>query len=79
MCNINIGLFQHVNFSAKYNDYFNIFTCYCFLTWRGKAGGYGIQGVASTFVKRIEGDYNNIIGLPLYRITQKLKELILDQ
>lgn len=43
---------------------------------RGKAGGYGIQGVASTFVERIEGDYNNVIGLPLYKLTKTLKELI---
>ncbi|KAF5288613.1 hypothetical protein FQR65_LT11984 [Abscondita terminalis] len=42
----------------------------------GKAGGYGIQGVASTFVERIEGDFNNVIGLPLYQLTQKLKEML---
>ncbi|CAH2016124.1 unnamed protein product [Acanthoscelides obtectus] len=33
----------------------------------GKAGGYGIQGIASTFVTRIDGDCNNVIGLPLCR------------
>ncbi|XP_031344323.1 uncharacterized protein LOC116171555 [Photinus pyralis] len=42
----------------------------------GKAGGYGIQGIASTFVERIEGDFNNVIGLPLYQLTQKLKEIV---
>ncbi|CAH0556690.1 unnamed protein product [Brassicogethes aeneus] len=42
----------------------------------GKAGSYGIQGIASTFVKRIEGDCNNVIGLPLHTLTYKLKELI---
>ncbi len=31
----------------------------------GKAGAYAIQGAASVFVERIEGDYNSIVGLPL--------------
>lgn len=30
-----------------------------------KAGAYGIQGFAGAFVKRINGDYNNVVGLPL--------------
>lgn len=30
-----------------------------------KAGAYGIQGVAGAFVKRIEGSYSNVVGLPL--------------
>ncbi|XP_018329209.1 uncharacterized protein LOC108739693 [Agrilus planipennis] len=42
----------------------------------GKAGGYAIQGLGSSFVERIDGDYNNVIGLPLYRLTQKLKEIM---
>ncbi|KAL1494833.1 hypothetical protein ABEB36_010360 [Hypothenemus hampei] len=42
----------------------------------GKAGGYGIQGIASTFVTRIEGDCNNVIGLPLCRLALTLKEIV---
>jgi septum formation protein len=34
--------------------------------WRGKAGGYAIQGLAGTFVVRIVGSYSNVVGLPLY-------------
>jgi len=43
---------------------------------RGKAGGYGIQGIASTFVTRIEGDFNNVIGLPLCKLAFTLKKLV---
>lgn len=34
--------------------------------WRGKAGGYAVQGLAGTFVVKIVGSYTNIVGLPLY-------------
>lgn len=34
--------------------------------WEGKAGAYGIQGLASAFVKKIEGSYSNIVGLSCY-------------
>jgi nucleoside triphosphate pyrophosphatase len=33
--------------------------------WRGKAGGYAIQGLAGSFVVKIVGSYTNIVGLPL--------------
>jgi septum formation protein len=39
-----------------------------------KAGGYGIQGLASQFVKRIDGDYSNVVGLPLARLRAVLAE-----
>jgi septum formation protein len=34
--------------------------------WRGKAGGYAIQGLAGSFVIKISGSYTNVVGLPLY-------------
>ena len=33
--------------------------------WRGKAGGYAIQGFAGAFVIRLIGSYSNVVGLPL--------------
>jgi septum formation protein len=33
--------------------------------WRGKAGGYAIQGYAGAFVLRLVGSYTNVVGLPL--------------
>ena len=34
--------------------------------WRGKAGGYAVQGLAGTFVVKLVGSYSNVVGLPLY-------------
>lgn len=39
--------------------------------WKGKAGGYGIQGLAGGFVRRIVGSHPAVMGLPLYE-TQNL-------
>lgn len=33
--------------------------------WRGKAGGYGIQGYADAFIASLSGSYSNVVGLPL--------------
>ena len=43
--------------------------------WRGKAGGYAIQGAAATFVAFISGSYSNVVGLPLFETAQLLKSL----
>jgi len=40
-----------------------------------KAGAYAIQGRAGRYIPRIEGDYFNIVGLPLARVTQALADL----
>jgi len=38
-----------------------------------KAGAYAIQGVASRWIPRIEGDYSNVVGLPISLVYQMLK------
>ena len=38
-----------------------------------KAGGYGIQGLAATFIARIEGSYSGVMGLPLFETARLLK------
>ncbi len=40
-----------------------------------KAGAYGIQGLAARFIKRIDGDYNNVVGLPVGSLYQKMRQL----
>jgi len=40
-----------------------------------KAGAYAIQGRAGRYIPRIEGDYFNVVGLPLARVTQALADL----
>mgnify|MGYP000277956165 FL=1 len=40
-----------------------------------KAGAYGIQGKSAVFIKKISGDYNNVVGLPLARLYQELKNM----
>lgn len=41
---------------------------------RDKAGSYGIQGLAGTFIRRIEGSYSGVMGLPIYETAQLLKQ-----
>ena len=40
--------------------------------WRGKAGGYAVQGIAGSFVVKMVGSYSNVVGLPLYESTALL-------
>ena len=41
--------------------------------WEGRAGGYAIQGRGGDLVERIDGDYLNVVGLPLERLKTLLK------
>lgn len=40
--------------------------------WRGKAGGYAIQGLAGVFAVKLVGSYSAVVGLPLYETAQLL-------
>ena len=41
--------------------------------WRGKAGGYAIQGIAGVFIVKLIGSYTNVVGLPLYETAALLQ------
>ena len=41
--------------------------------WRGKAGGYAIQGIGAGFVPAINGSYTNVVGLPLVEVANLLQ------
>ncbi len=43
--------------------------------WRGKAGGYAIQGRAAGFARRINGSYSNVVGLALHETVALLQGL----
>lgn len=43
--------------------------------WRGKAGGYGVQGRAGAFVIELQGSYPAVVGLPLYETLSLLEGL----
>jgi septum formation protein len=41
--------------------------------WRGKAGGYALQGYGEVYVRHIAGSYSNVVGLPLAETRVRLK------
>ena len=40
--------------------------------WQGKAGAYGIQGIAASFINFLSGSYSNVVGLPLAELYRML-------
>jgi septum formation protein len=46
--------------------------------WRGKAGAYAIQGLAGLLVSRVEGEYSNVVGLPLCLLAGMFRDLGFD-
>jgi septum formation protein len=45
--------------------------------WEGRAGGYAIQGAGAALVTRIDGDYLNVVGLPLARLLDLRPDLLM--
>ncbi len=43
--------------------------------WRGRAGGYAIQGHAAAFVRQLQGSYSGVVGLPLWETASLLRGL----
>jgi septum formation protein len=41
--------------------------------WKGKAGGYAIQGIAGSFIVKLVGSYTNVVGLPLTEVVALLQ------
>ena len=41
--------------------------------WRGKAGGYAVQGIAAAFASEIRGSFTNVVGLPLAEVVADLR------
>jgi septum formation protein len=44
--------------------------------WRGRAGGYAIQGAGAALVREVEGDYENVVGLPLAALLDIYPDLL---
>jgi septum formation protein len=44
--------------------------------WRGRAGGYAIQGAGAALVRAVRGDYENVVGLPLATLLDLYPELL---
>lgn len=63
----NVHLYPMID--REINHYISTSDCY------DKAGGYGIQGEFAVYVKGIDGDYNNVVGLPIARLYQEIKTM----
>lgn len=43
--------------------------------WKGKAGAYAIQGVAGKFIEEVQGDIDNVIGLPVKHVIEVIETM----
>jgi septum formation protein len=43
--------------------------------WKDVAAGYAIQGIGSLFIEKIEGDYFNVVGFPIFRFNHLMKQM----
>lgn len=57
------------NISDMIDDYLSIDE------WQGKAGAYAIQGVAGKFIEEVQGDIDNVIGLPVKHVIEVIETL----
>jgi septum formation protein len=44
--------------------------------WEGRAGGYAIQGHGAALVRAIDGDYTNVVGLPVAELVDRWPDLL---
>jgi septum formation protein len=68
---------SHVTFASIRED-----DLVCYLATRDyedKAGAYGIQGEAQTFIKSVQGSYSNVVGLPLWELTHEMETWFLEK
>lgn len=71
LCEVTAHSVTHVFFSAMTDN--EILKYIATGEPHDKAGAYAIQGVASLYIERIDGDYFNVVGLPVHLLAEKLK------
>lgn len=59
------------NISDMIDDYLSIDE------WKGKAGAYAIQGVAGKFIEEVQGDIDNVIGLPVKHVIEVIETMVI--
>ena len=70
-----INSINKVFFKTLNNDEINEYLTHD--EYKDKAGAYAIQGLASAFIERIEGDYDSIVGLPTKEVENILNNLLI--